>query len=138
MNIDVVIIYFTIVIFSVGTGLALFFRLSHSLADMEAQITGSWTNESNTLRILIYSMESKFRAEVIWTRNSEVNLLGSDVIRNMDLRYFGRGEGTYIDPFTKHQFKLTLKVKNTGQLLFHLIERSGQGAKKVEAWRAGH
>ncbi len=135
MGIDVVAVYFIVVVVSVGVGVAIFFRLSYSIADLESKITGIWTNESNTLRILIYSMESRFRAEVVWTRNSEINLLGSDVIRNLSLKYFSAGEGVYIDPFTKHQFNLKLKLRNADCLLFHLIEKSGQGISKVEAWK---
>ncbi len=134
MNMDAVIIYSSVVFVSLGILLALFFRFRDAVSDLDSKITGIWSNEANTIRILIYSIDSHFQAEVIWTRNIDQEILGSAVIRNLSLKYFSWGEGTYVDPFTKDQFHFKLKLKNEGQLNFY-IEKSGRGYKTVEAWK---
>src|SRR6185436_1189428 len=124
MTTDSVMIYFLVIVASVATGGALFFRFRYSLADLESKITGLWSNESNTMQILIYGMESRFQAVIVWTKDIDDKILGSGIIRNMRLKYFSWGEGTYIDPITKDQFMFKLKLKNTGRLHLHLFEKS--------------
>ena len=101
----------------------------------ESKITGLWTNEDNSMRILIHGLESRFQAEVVWTKDIDDKILGSSIIRNMSLKYFSWGEGTYIDPFTKDQFKIKMKLKDTGRLRFHLFEKSGHSLLKTEEWK---
>ena len=128
-------LYFVILIVALGIGLALFFRFYNADSELESRITGIWANESNTMRILIYSMESKFQAEVVWTRNVDESILGSGIIRNLRLNYLSQGEGTYICPFTKNQMNFRLKLKQSGLLHLHLFGKSRLAADKVEAWK---
>jgi hypothetical protein len=136
MTTDSVMIYFLIIVASVGIIAALFFRFRYALADLEAKVTGLWSNENNTMQILIYGRESRFQAVVVWTKDIDDKILGSGIIRNMSLKYFSWGEGTYIDPFTKDQFKFKLKLKHTGRLHLHLFEKSSHLLLKVEEWKS--
>ena len=135
MQTDSLVIYFLVMVFSVGIIAALFFRFRYAVADLELKITGLWSNENNTMRILIYALESRFQAEVVWTKDIDDRILGSGIIRNMSLRYFSWGEGTYIDPFTKDQYKFKLKLKKTGRLRLLLFEKSNHSLLKVEEWK---
>jgi len=135
MQTDSLVIYFLVMVFSVGIIATLFFRFRYAVADLELKITGLWSNENNTMRILIYALESRFQAEVVWTKDIDDRILGSGIIRNMSLRYFSWGEGTYIDPFTKDQYKFKLKLKKTGRLRLLLFEKSNHSLLKVEEWK---
>ncbi len=131
METDTVVIYFLTVVISVGIIVALFFRFRYAVADLESKITGIWANEENTMRILIYSIESNFQGEVVWTRDIDEKILGSGVIRNMSLKYFSWGEGTYIDPFTKDQFRCRIKMRKPGCISFQLFGQAGNSLKKL-------
>ncbi len=135
MQPDSLIIYFLTIVVSVGIMVALFFRFRYAVSDLESKITGLWSNEDNSMRILIYGLESRFQAEVVWTKDIDDKILGSGIIRNMCLKYFSWGEGTYIDPFTKNQFKFKMKLKNTGRLHLHLFDTSGHFVLKTEEWK---
>ena len=136
METDAAVIYFLVIVSSVGIIVALFFRFRYALADLESKITGLWSNESNTMQILIYGMESRFQAVVVWTNDIDDKILGSGIIRDMRLKYFNWGEGTYIDPFTRDQFKFKLKLKSTGRLHLQLFEKSSHLLLKVEEWKS--
>ena len=136
MTTDSVMIYFLVIVVSVGITVALFFRFRYALADLESKVTGLWSNESNTMQILIYGMESRFQAVVVWTKDIDDKILGSGIIRDMRLNYFSLGEGTYIDPFTRDQFKFKLKLKSKGRLHLQLFEKSSQMPLKVEEWKS--
>ena len=135
METDSVVFYFLTMVTATGIIIGLFFRFRYALSDLELKVTGLWTNENNTMRILIYALESHFQGEVVWTKDIDEKILGSGIIRNMSLRYFSLGEGTYIDPFTKNQFKFKLKLKNTGRLYLRLFEKSSHSLLKVEEWK---
>jgi hypothetical protein len=134
MQTDSVVIYFLTIVVTAGILVALFFRFRYAVADLELKITGLWSNEDETMQILIYGLESRFQAEVVWTKDLDDKVLGSGIIRNMSLKYFSWGEGVYIDPLTKDQFKFRMKLKNTGRLHLHLFEKSGHSLK-TEEWK---
>jgi hypothetical protein len=136
METDAVVIYFLVIVASAGIIMALFFRFRYAVADLESKVMGLWSNENNTMRILIYGLESRFQAEVVWTKDIDDKILGSGIIRDMSLKYFSWGEGTYIDPFTKDQFKFKLKLKHTGRLHLQLFEKSTHLLLKVEEWKS--
>ena len=135
METDSVAIYFITIVVLGGIIVALFFRFRYAVADLESKITGIWSNEENTMRILIYGLESRFQAEVVWTKDIDEKILGSGIIRNMTLKYFSWAEGTYIDPFTHDQFNIKLKLKKTGRLHFQLFEKTSHSLLKVEEWK---
>ena len=132
MQIDPMAVYFFAVMAVVGIVVLLIFWLSNQFTNQEAKITGIWTNENNSLRILIYMVDSNYQAEIVWARGQEDRLLGLDIIRNMSIKCFRWGSGTYIDPFTKDQFSLKIKL-HPGKLQFDLIEKSGHVGKS-ESW----
>jgi uncharacterized protein (DUF2147 family) len=135
MKTDAVLIYFLAAVVTVGVIVALLFRFRYAVSDLESKITGIWANEDNTMRILIYGLESQFQGEVVWTKDIDEKILGSGIIRNLNLRSFKWGEGTYIDPFTKDQFNIRLKLKKAGSLTLQLFEKSGHSLMKVEEWK---
>lgn len=135
MNPYLVAVSFLAVLIAAGLGAGLFFKMQHSALDMEEKIQGIWANESNTLRMLIYSLESTFHGEVVWTRQIDEGILGSRIIGHMKLKYFSRCEGLYTDPYTKTQFKFLLKLKDKGLLHLHLFEKSNHQLAKVEIWK---
>jgi hypothetical protein len=131
---DTLMIYFLVVIISTGILVALFLRFRYAEANFESKIIGIWTNESNTMRVLIYGINSHYQGDVIWTRNMEEKVLGLGVIRNMIVKYSSFGEGLYVDPLTRHQFKLRLKLKNKEELQIQLYDKFDQHVKKELAW----
>jgi hypothetical protein len=135
METDSVVVYFVSIVISLGIVIALLFRFRNAVADLESKITGIWSNEENTMRILIYGLESHFQAEVVWTKDIDDSILGSGIIRNMSLKYFSWAEGTYIDPITHDQFNMKLKLKKNGLLHFQLFEKSTHSLMKVEEWK---
>ena len=135
METDATIIYFLTIVLSVGIMVALFFRFRYAVSDLETKVTGLWSNEDNSMGIMIYGLESRFHGEVVWIKDIDDKILGSGIIQNMSLSYFSRGEGTYIDPFTQDQFKLKMKLKKKGHLHLHLFEKSSRSLLKVEEWR---
>jgi hypothetical protein len=134
MQVDSMVIYFVVVMATVGILVASVFWISNLVTDQESKLTGIWTNDSNTIKILIYLIDTRYQAEVIWAKDQEERLLGADIIRNMSFKYFKWGVGTYIDPFTRNQFTLNLKLKSAGSMEFNLIEKSGLGVEKSESW----
>lgn len=136
MTTDSVMIYFLVIVASVGIVVALFFRFRYAAVDLESKVSGLWSNETNTIQILIYGMESRFQAVVVWTKDIDDKILGSGIIRNMSLKYFSWGKGTYIDPFTKDEYEFKLKLKNTGRLHLQLYEKSSHLRLKVEEWKS--
>jgi len=135
METDATIIYFLTIVVSAGIMVALFFRFRYAVSDLETKVTGLWSNEDNSMGIMIYGLESRFHGEVVWIKDIDDKIVGSGIIRDMSLKHFSRGEGTYIDPFTKHQFRFKMKLQKTGLLHLHLFEKSSHSLLKVEEWR---
>lgn len=134
MNSYLLAVYFGIIVSSVGIVAILLFHFRHAISDLESRITGIWTNESKTLRILIYCNDSRFQGEIVWARDSYASALGSAIIRDMSLKHFSTGVGKYIDPMTRSQFKLRLNMRNPGKIIFRLFEKHSKGPVKVEEW----
>jgi hypothetical protein len=122
MILDAIFIYFLVSMVAMGLLVAIFFRFHFGVSDMETKLTGIWSNWDDSMRVLIYNINSQVQGEVVWTENSNDKILGSTVIRDMHLNFFGWSKGVYIDPLTQDQFHLKLKLKNSGNLYIHLLE----------------
>ena len=119
---------------AVGFAIFLVIRLKHALEDLGSGITGIWTNSDESMRVLIYNMDSILQGNVVWTRQPDSTVLGSTVIQNVKLRFFILGQGTYHDPVTrkKYQFRLRIMAKNI--MHFWLHDEKGQPVINEE-WR---
>ena len=129
-----IVVYFFASILAVGLLVAAFFRFHFGVADMEAKITGIWSNRDDSMRVLIYNINSRVQGEVVWTDNSNDKILGSTIIRDMHLTFFGWSNGTYIDPLTQDQFRLKMKLKNSGKLDLRLMECKDR-TDCVQCWK---
>jgi len=128
-----IMVYFLAIMVSMGLVVALVFRLHFALNEMESRICGIWSNNNNTLRILIYNLNTEMKGEVVWNESSKEKIMGATVIRDMLITPFGC-KGTYIDPVTQDQYRFRLKLKKAGLLCIRLFEKGGQ-LKKMEDWR---
>jgi uncharacterized protein (DUF2147 family) len=122
MILDAVFIYFVVSMIAIGLLVAVFFRFHFGVSDMETKLTGIWSNRDDSMRVLIYNINSQVQGEVVWTGSNDDKILGTTVIRDMRLNFFGWSKGTYIDPLTHDQFQLKLKLKNRGSLCIHIME----------------
>ena len=122
MMTNAIMIYFLVSMVMMGILVALFFRFHFGVADMESKITGIWSNRDDSIRVLIYNINSRIQGEVVWTDNSNDKILGTTIIRDMNLASFGWSKGVYINPLTRAQFKLKMRLKNSSKLDLRLLE----------------
>ncbi len=76
-----ILIYFLIIVATLGILLAIFFKVNFGVAEMESQLSGIWVTGGNTMRILIYSLDSEMRGDLIWTNSGNDRILGSTVLQ---------------------------------------------------------
>jgi hypothetical protein len=128
-----ILIYFLIIITTLGILLVIFFKVNFGIAEMESQLSGIWVNGANTMRILIYSLNSEMRGDLIWTNGGNDRILGSTVLQGLKLSAFGWSKGIYVDPVTKGQIDFKLKLKAGSRLCVRFFERPDQ-LQKEENW----
>jgi hypothetical protein len=109
---------------AMGILVFMFLRFHFGVSDLESKITGIWSNKDDSMRILIYNIDSVVQGEVVWTDNNNDKILGTTIIRNMHLTFFGWSKGTYIDPHTREQVGLKLKLKSTEKLCLQFMDNS--------------
>jgi len=131
---NAVMFFLLIGVVAIAVVIVLFMRYQYGVADMETKITGIWSNRDDTMRVLIYNLNSRVQGEVVWTDSANEKLLGSTIIRDMHLTFFGWSKGTYIDPQTRDQFQMKLRLKNKGKLDLKLMECKDR-ADCVQRWK---
>jgi len=124
-----------LVVFLVVGGLALlFFWIRNSAEEFGSKITGIWENADNTIRILIYEIDSVFQGEVVWTNAQNQRILGTRILHSVELMRFRLGKGIYNCPFTHQQYQFQLKLIKSELLSLHLHTQEGISVLK-EQWR---
>ena len=118
----------------VGGVALLFFWWRNSAEELGSKITGIWENADNTIRVLIYEIDSVFQGEVIWTNVQNQCILGARILHSMELKRFNLGKGIYNCPFTHQQYQFQLKLVKNELLSLHLQTREGLPVLK-EQWR---
>jgi hypothetical protein len=118
----------------VGGLTLLFFWWKNSAEELGSKITGIWENADNTIRVLIYEIDSIFQGEVVWTNAQNQSVLGARIMHSIELKNFKLGNGVYNCPFTHQQYQFQLKLVKSELLSLHLHTREGISVLK-EQWR---
>ena len=99
---------------------------------VESKLAGLWMNQERTMRILIYTMGSFITGELVWSSYPNAARPGSNVFRDLRVDSHGNVRGMFIDPLTREQMPLELKVRNTGLSLHLMSEKDRQD--RTETW----
>ncbi len=118
----------------VGGVTLLFFWWRNSAEELGSKITGIWENADNTIRVLIYEIDSIFLGEVVWTNVQNQRILGARILHSIELKRFKLGIGIYNCPFTNKQYQFQLKLVKKELLSLHLHTQEGISIVK-EQWR---
>lgn len=115
------------------------FKFRDRASDFESRLTGIWTNESKTLRILIHNIDSVFQGNVIWvdTNYRKEALLGATVIRDLELRVLAQGSsGIYVDPENGMELPFQLWLNGNGTIRLSVLSkiRGKNQVIKEEKW----
>lgn len=106
----------------------------NSPEELASKITGIWENADNTIRVLIYEIDSVFHGEVVWTTAQNQQFLGSRMLHSIELSRFKLGKGIYRCPFTHQQYQFQLKLLRNELLSLHLHTSEGTFVLK-EHWK---
>jgi hypothetical protein len=124
-----------LMVFLVIGGLTLlFFWWRNSAEELGSKITGIWENTDNTIRVLIYEIDSIFQGEVVWTNVQNQRILGARILHSIELKRFKLGKGIYNCPFTHQQYQFQLKLIKNELLSLHLHTQEGRSVQK-EQWK---
>lgn len=118
----------------IGGTIYLFFELKHFLEDLKSRINGIWTNGDESLKVLIYSIDSVFQGSVIWTAQSNSKALGTIILRDFKIKFFILGNGTYTDPNTNRKYHFSMRIVGKDIMHFWLVDDSGVQVTN-EQWR---
>ncbi len=128
-----IILVLTLVAIGVAVYLIVDFITSHE--KLGSKISGIWTNSDHTIRIMIYEMDSMFKAEIVWVKKGMDNLLGMPILRDLKLGTFNTVEGFYLCPFTNKEFKLKLKPTSAQSLTFYLKDEQTNKTTAAQKWQ---
>lgn len=124
-----------VIVFFVVIGVTfLIFWWRNSPDELAARITGIWENADNTIRVLIYEIDSVFHGEIVWTTTQNQQFLGSRILHSIELSRFKLGKGIYLCPFTHHRYQFQLKLVRNEILSLHLQTSEGNSVLK-ENWK---
>jgi hypothetical protein len=127
------ITYLSATFTSFGIIAIMFLWVKNLLDGFGATITGIWSNGDHSLRVLIYTMDSKMQGDVVWTNSPQEHVLGWNILQHIKLNFFNLGKGEYLDPSTgkQYHFKMRLVKKE----LLHLYVADEKGAPVLnEQW----
>ena len=101
---------------------------------LAVKISGIWTNPDQTIRIVLYEVNSIFQAEIIWAGEGLEKLMGKSIVKDLRLSSYNKGEGVYLCPFTQKAFLLRLQMFDDGILKFQFKSRNGK-VSRSEKWK---
>ncbi|MBA4146351.1 MAG: hypothetical protein C0523_11335 [Cytophaga sp.] len=120
---------------SVGLLWGILYWLKNLLEDVHTQITGIWTNSDSSFKVLIYSTaDAALQGDVVWADSQNQKILGSTVVRDMKLRFFIFGKGSYTSPFTNQQCEFRLRLLSKKTIQFYFTDQSGKLVGQ-ETWK---
>lgn len=100
---------------------------------LAAKIAGIWTNPDQSMRIVIYDVDSVFRAEIVWVKEGLDKLLGKAILKNLKLVSRYGGEGTYLCPFTNRVMNVKLIMTSAGTMKLQLNDEQNTFSQ-TELW----
>lgn len=130
------IVYITIMF--VFVVIIVFLAVRHTkFSNLETKLTGVWTNESRTVRIILHDIDSVFQAEIVWLGANITNsqLLGFKMVRDLMLKNFNL-TGTYVDPSTGLEHPLRLWWLGKNRIKLDIMSQINGSLKliKEETW----
>jgi hypothetical protein len=128
----IVILALTLV--AIGMIVFLVVNLLNSHEKLGSRISGIWTNSDQSIRIMIYDIDSIFKAEIVWATNGKENLLGMPILSDLRLRSFNSAEGFYLCPFSQKKYSLKLKPASAKALVFHLRDEDANKTLHAQKW----
>src|SRR5689334_12410888 len=100
-----------------------------SVKDLGWKMSGTWTNPSRDLQIMMYSNGALLRGHVVSYNNEQA--LGLLVIKELTIQPFGLwSTGTFVEPVTRTEKNVKLRLKNREVLSVQFPD-----AAKVEEWK---
>ncbi len=113
------IIYMIVVFVVVVLGMLFALNVRNARTDLDTRLTGLWTNEAHTIRIILHHEDSVFQAEVVWADLKLVGkeLLGFKIIKHLmhsKLQY--KSMGVYVDPITEMEYPVQIYWKGKGKM----------------------
>lgn len=101
------------------------------------QLSGVWTNQSDTLQIMMHEHNASIHGHVVSAQLRNGNdkiVIGKMVVDSVKLRAaWNWSSGKYIDPYTMEEFDLKVKLKNARTLKVCFLER--ENVVKKEEWK---
>ena len=100
-----------------------------SVKDLGWKMSGTWTNPTQDLQIMMYSTGPVLRGHVVGYNNEQA--LGLLVIKEMTIQPFGLwSSGTFIEPGTRAEKNVRLRLKHKGVLSIKFAEQ-----QSAQEWR---
>lgn len=95
-----------------------------SVKDLGWKMSGTWTNPSRDLQIMMYSTGPALRGHVVGVNGAGDKALGMLVIKEMTIQPFGLwSSGTFVEPVTRNETSVKLRLKNREVLAVQFPEK---------------
>lgn len=133
------VIYLIIAFIIVVLAITFTLKVRNAHADLNTKLTGLWTNEAHTVRIILHHEDSVFQAEIVWADLTQVRkeLLGFKMIKQLMYKGFQfKSLGVYVDPFTEMEYPVRVYLKGKGKMrlsVFAMVNGSNELIKE-ETW----
>jgi len=135
MEVNMMMVYFVLIMVLVG-GLILFLiREQFSGADFEHSIVGVWFNEHLNVRILMYDVDSVFQGSVVWADSLNNSILGTRVVENLKVGFFNICKGTYLDPVTAKEYDVRLHLKGKSIMKLIVYHKGTHNVAFAQEWK---
>ena len=104
------------------------------------KISGIWENEPGSFQVLIHNNDSVLRGHVVWADEDDQlekgKMIGLLILKEVKLKSFGRwSNGTYIDPLTKKEFPLRMRLRSNKSLSVQFFECTNGEVLIKEEWK---
>ena len=119
------------------TSVLLYLGLPFSSSHLGWQLSGVWSNQSDTLQIMMHEDNANVHGHVVSAQFKAGNdkiVIGKMVVNSVKLRaiwYWSTGK--YIDPYTMEEFDLRVKLKDARTLKVCFLEKDN--IVKKEEWK---
>jgi len=104
---------------------------------MAWKLSGIWTNQSDTLQIMIHEQDTFLLGHIVSaqvSQNHDQLVVGKMVFDNVKLKSAWKwSEGKYMDPFSRKQFDFKIKLKDSKTLFVCFLENNQ--IVKSEQWK---
>lgn len=100
------------------------------------KLSGVWSNQSETLQIMIHEQDACLNGHVVSAEvdNNNKIIIGKMVVNKVKLRsIWNWSTGKYIDPYTMEEFDFMIKLKGSNRLKVYYMEN--ENLVKKEEWK---